>query len=642
MEDNSNKKNGKDNTEKNDSLDLFEKYNTYYTLSIIISYLDEKSLYNLMCLKRRFYELIQDKLNTDDTLYLPLFDSSSTNTSNLFITYYISIIKGIKNKNSEKEKQKVVFNILKNLENNTLNIQNDIDFFRLKVDYYLISLDYRYEETIKEDINDKSISLKDFTKKYEKLFKVSNLNFIKTLNLTKDLFYDYFNYIYYILKLHKYVFNQKTHRPKFEKIIIEGGLFDTVFSLVNKNNEWYLHFIDSKITKSLGKYIISNNTELEYITLNNEFVNILDTCDLKTVKKLKIMYGEIKHLYNDIKNKGNKINFIQTTKCLEYVELIDVCLNYDDLYALIKNSKKFLKKIILNKVYLNSINISEIKMKNITLLRTSLKNLEYAEFDLNNSPSRLIYLIINTFLEVLLFSKSFTYFKLINKDTKSKTIVEYPIDLINKIKKEPKIIEDKISDLKCTTNLNKSGFYVSLGDFDYELYKNENNEIISKLIIKDYEEKSNIIEMSKNIKNISKLLSLFIYKTLIFDLIKIDAKLFDEKTKNKYENVENLKIRFENRIKYKCKKGLSIIFEKFPNIINLSFEGIQFLFEKNKNEKNNTMNLFLLWIEKEYKIYNKKFILKSIEFKQCLINDLKINSEFKGGKNLKFKINAIY
>lgn len=119
------------------------------------------------------------------------------------------------------------------------------------------------------------------------------------------------------------------------------------------------------ITRPLGKYIISNNTKLECESQNG-FDNILDTCDLKTVKISKIKYGKIKHLYNDIKNKGNKINSIQTTKCLEYIELSNIYLNYDDLYTLIKNSKKFLKKIIFNHVYSNSINLSEIKMKNIT------------------------------------------------------------------------------------------------------------------------------------------------------------------------------------------------------------------------------------------------------------------------------------
>ena len=73
--------------------DYFDKYNTYYTLNIIISYLDEKSLFNLMPLKRRFYEVIQNKLNTEQNLYLPLYkhEYKYEYLDELFHVYYLSV-----------------------------------------------------------------------------------------------------------------------------------------------------------------------------------------------------------------------------------------------------------------------------------------------------------------------------------------------------------------------------------------------------------------------------------------------------------------------------------------------------------------------------------------------------------------------
>ena len=44
------------NYNENETKDLFEKYNTYFTIILILSYLDKKSLFQLMPLKKRFYE----------------------------------------------------------------------------------------------------------------------------------------------------------------------------------------------------------------------------------------------------------------------------------------------------------------------------------------------------------------------------------------------------------------------------------------------------------------------------------------------------------------------------------------------------------------------------------------------------------
>ena len=67
-----------------------------------------------------------------------------------------------------------------------------------------------------EDLEDDNISLEQFTEKYGN-------NFLDILNEFRDdvLVYDeYRDFIFYIFKLHKNVFNNE-HKPKFE--IIELG-----------------------------------------------------------------------------------------------------------------------------------------------------------------------------------------------------------------------------------------------------------------------------------------------------------------------------------------------------------------------------------------------------------------------------------
>ena len=97
----------KDGSE-NETKDYFEKYNTYYTLSIILHFLDKKSLYQLMPLKKRFYELCQYILNipnNDNDIYLPIFKSNYTNIDDLFFTYFIYVIKGLRKKIHKRKKK---------------------------------------------------------------------------------------------------------------------------------------------------------------------------------------------------------------------------------------------------------------------------------------------------------------------------------------------------------------------------------------------------------------------------------------------------------------------------------------------------------------------------------------------------------
>lgn len=96
----------KDESEnENETKDYFEKYNSYYTLIIILKYLDKKSLFQLMPLKKRFYELCQDLLNAPNNykdIYLPIFKSNYTSIEDLFLTYFIYVIKGLRKIDSQK------------------------------------------------------------------------------------------------------------------------------------------------------------------------------------------------------------------------------------------------------------------------------------------------------------------------------------------------------------------------------------------------------------------------------------------------------------------------------------------------------------------------------------------------------------
>ena len=158
-----------------------------------------------MPLKRRFYEVIQNKLNTEQNLYLPLFkhEYKYEYLDELFHVYYLSVIKGIKNKNSEfgieRAKAKIVFNILKNLEGNTLYIKHkhSVEFRQLfGSDENLILQRYN---NLKEDINNGSMSLEDFTKKYESKYFMYVYRIFLSKSYIKNFLYEYLNFIYYIL-----------------------------------------------------------------------------------------------------------------------------------------------------------------------------------------------------------------------------------------------------------------------------------------------------------------------------------------------------------------------------------------------------------------------------------------------------------
>ena len=82
-----------------------------------------------MPLKKRFYELCQELLNDPNDgkdIYLPIFKSNYTSTDDLFLTYFIYVIKGLgkidSQKEKEKQKQKIVYNILRKTEGNILKI----------------------------------------------------------------------------------------------------------------------------------------------------------------------------------------------------------------------------------------------------------------------------------------------------------------------------------------------------------------------------------------------------------------------------------------------------------------------------------------------------------------------------------------
>ena len=237
--------NSDENETENETKDYFEKYNTYYTIIIILKYLDKKSLFQLMPLKKRFYELCQNLLNNpnnDKDIYLPMFKKNYTNIDDLFITYFVYVIKGLRKidspKEKEKQKQKIVYNILRKTEGNILKIHRDPLFNPdLKRKYWQKLTDDGFVPCIHnfdnfyEDLEDDNISLEQFTEKYGN-------NILKIINEFRDdvlIFDEYCDFIFYIFKLHKNIFNNE-HKPKFE-IIELGEKLNIDMYIVRVNNE---------------------------------------------------------------------------------------------------------------------------------------------------------------------------------------------------------------------------------------------------------------------------------------------------------------------------------------------------------------------------------------------------------------------
>ena len=222
---------------------IYLKNILFFTITLIISYLDKKSLFQLMPLKKRFYELISNMLiNSNEDIYLPMFNRQSNSTGELFYTYYIYVIKVLKKDMPDKEKRnrklKLVFNILKKLEGNILKIEPDLkkdlllDLYGLGI-YTEVSKSDGKREMICEprnyphfinDLENDNLTLENFTAKYGEDLKNNKGGLLYQTSNEPILLYEYCEFISYVLKLYKNVFNEK-HKPKFEVIELGKDFF---------------------------------------------------------------------------------------------------------------------------------------------------------------------------------------------------------------------------------------------------------------------------------------------------------------------------------------------------------------------------------------------------------------------------------
>ena len=481
--------------DENETKDLFEKYNTYFTIIIILSYLDKKSLLQLMPLKKKFYELISDILNnSDEGMYLPMFNRQCNNIGELFFTYYIYVIKVLKKDMPDKEKQnrksKLVFNILKNLEGNTLKIEPDpkrdllIDSYGLGIYKIIWKNDGKTEKIYEphyfpcfsEDLENDNLTLKDFTAKYGKALKNNERDILYQTFNEPILLYEFCEFISYVLKLYKSVFNEE-HKPKFEVIELGkdfhfGHLH--LFSVYNKNNEYFINFQENtpyikgfKYNFSIGSNSICC-TELN-IKCGNDFnQSLLYGCDFRSLKILKLV---------------NTNYIVDKRQILEYIDFNDMTINYDSFWNLLQINKNTLKTIIFNNVNLNNKIVNDIQLQKITHIIPHLKHLVYVKLNLGAFPVKLILFLFINFLETFNI-KTFTFFSLICKKAEIKNIFDIPGNFFHLIDVKEKIMKDKfkfMADSKKDNN--QKGFFVEIKDLKYQLALNNNDKVICSLNI---------------------------------------------------------------------------------------------------------------------------------------------------------------
>ena len=488
-----------DETEENEkeTKDFFEKYNTYYTINIILSYLDKKSLLQLMPLKKRFYSLIKNMLNLfEGDMYLPMFNKNYNNIEELFITYFIYVIKVLKNKLPEKEiqiqKEKLVYNILRNIEGNKIIIEPnkkvDIrpDFYGLN-SYSIINGRRVYSPDFEKDLEDDNLSLIGFTEKYGEKFKNNTNGYLYKIFGEPTLFYEHCNFISLVLKLYNIIFNDQ-HKPKFE-IIDFGEQFYPHFSLNKINNEYYLR---RKLMGEKYEYncMIGNNTihcsEL-IIKCGNDFnQSILNGCDFQNLKTLKM------------KNIGYIVN---KSQILENIEFNCMVINYDSFVNLLNINKKTLKKITFNGVILFNRIINDIQLQKIPQIISNLKQIEYVKFNIVDFPIKFILFLIISFLENFIKSKNFIFFSLICNKAEIKNISDIPSNFFNKLKIEHNIIKDKFKTFINSKKDDQKGFFFETKDLEYQICFNKNNQIISSLkVLNDHKKYLN----NKSYKDIFK------------------------------------------------------------------------------------------------------------------------------------------
>ena len=359
---------------ENETEDLFEKYNTYYTINIILTYLDKKSLFYLLSLKKRFYELISEILNnSNEDMYLPMFNRQCNIIGELFFTYYIYVIKVLKKDMKDNEKRnrklKLVFNILKKIEGNTLKIEPDPKTDLILCCYGLgcykqiwktdgkteMICEPRHFPHFIEDLENDNLTLKDFTSKYGEALKNNKCDILYQTSKEPILLYEYCEFISYVFKLYKNIFNEN-HKPKFEVIEL-GDLFSHLFSMYKNNNKYFLNVNENSAHVKGFKYkrSIGNNTiccsELNIKCGNNLNQSLLYGCDFRNLKILKLI---------------NTNYIVSKRQILEYIDFNGITINYDSFWNLLQINKNTLKKIIFENVSLYNKIVNDIQLKKMS------------------------------------------------------------------------------------------------------------------------------------------------------------------------------------------------------------------------------------------------------------------------------------
>ena len=477
---------------ENETKDLFEKYNTYFTIILILSYLDKKSLLQLMPLKKRFYELISDVLiSSDEDIYLPMFNRHCNNIGELFITYYIYVIKVIKKDMPDKDKRnlklKLVFNILKRLEGNTLKIEPDLKN-NLLLDVYGLGIfknvwrndgkvemihEPRFFPDFVEDLENDNLTLENFTSKYGDAFKNNKGDLLYQTFNEPILLHEYCEFISYVLKLYKNVFNEK-HKLKFEVIELGKDFFLNLFSIYKKNNEYFINVKENSTNVKGFKYnaSIGNNTlccsELNIKYGNSLNQSLLYGCDFINLKILKL------------KNTSYIANKRQI---LEYIDFNDMIINYDSFWNLLQINKNTLKTIIFNNVSLFNKIVNDIQLQKMKQIIPYLKHLVYVKLNLETFPVKLILLLFIYFLENF-NTKTFKFFSLICKKAEIKNISDIPGNFFHLINVKEQLTKDKFKFIAYSKgNNNQKGFFVEIKDLKYQLTLNNNKKIICSLNI---------------------------------------------------------------------------------------------------------------------------------------------------------------
>jgi hypothetical protein len=122
-------------------------------------------------------------------------------------------------------------------------------YYNRKIDKFVPCNYYIYE-----DIEDDNISLEQYVKKNEN-------NILEILDDFPDdvfIFNEYYDFIYYILKLHKNIFNNE-HKPKFE-IIELGNKLNIDINIVKMINECHLNITARNCKNNYSRnYCLGNN-----------------------------------------------------------------------------------------------------------------------------------------------------------------------------------------------------------------------------------------------------------------------------------------------------------------------------------------------------------------------------------------------